>query len=261
MLSQSELHDVLYESLSELGLSDGERKLYILSLSLGPTSIAKLAEHLGIPRPNLYKVIERLETFGLAKFSERKKFARTFVVEPPTMITELLKQKRDKIALFDSRVTQSMPDLLAMYSQGELPTSIKILQGKEAYLKVFYQILDEEKVSVDFCGSVEDYLGFLPQIDQDRWTKQRVARGTHVRVLALPGAEANRLSTVADEQLREIRWLPNEQTFQSAFQLFGNKVVIWQPHAPLALLIEDQYIVKMLRALFEIMWKDRMVST
>ncbi len=257
MLSQSELHDVLYESLSELGLSDGERKLYMLSLSLGPTSIAKLAEHLGIPRPNLYKVIDRLESFGLAKFSERKKFARTFVVESPTVITELLKQKRDKIALFDSRVTQSMPDLLAMYSQGELPTSIKILQGKEAYLKVFYQILDEEKVSVDFCGSVEDYLGFLPQVDQDRWTKQRITRGIKVRVLALPGNEANRLSTIAKEQLREIRWLPNEQTFQSAFQLFGNKVVIWQPHAPLALLIEDQYIVKMLRVLFEIMWNDR----
>lgn len=257
MLSQSELHDVLYESLSELGLSDGERKLYMLSLSLGPTSILKLAEHLGIPRPNLYKVINRLESFGLAKFSQRKKFVRNFVVESPTVITDLLKQKRDKIELFDSRVTQSMPDLLAMYSQGELPTSIKIIQGKEGYLKLFYQILDEEKVSVDFCGSVDDYLGFLPQVDQDRWTKQRVARGTHVRVLALPGEEANRIAGVAKEQLREIRWLPNETKFETAFQLFGNKVVVWQPHTPLALLIEDQYIVKMLRALFDIMWNDR----
>ena len=232
-----------------------------MSLSLGPVSIAKLAEHLSIPRPNLYKVIERLEKFGLAKFSTRKKFARNFVVEPPTIITELLKQKRDKIERFDSRVTQSMPDLLAMYSQGELPTSIKIIQGTEAYLKVFYQILDEEKECVDFCGSVEDYLGFLPQPDQDRWTKQRVARSTRVRVLALPGARADRLVEVSTEQLRELRWLPSETKFETAYQLFGNKVVIWQPHAPLALVIEDQYIVKMLRALFEIMWNDRASST
>ncbi len=256
MISQKELQDILYESLTELGLTENERNLYLLSLSQGPETLTKLAESLNMPRPNIYKVIEGLESKGLAKFSERKKFARTFTVEPPTVITELLRRKREDIARYDSQVTRAMPDLLAMYAQGELPTSIKVLQGSDAYLKVFYQILDEEKGCVDFCGSTEDYLGFLPQSDQERWTKQRVARGTRVRVLAFPGARIEELASVAKEQLREIKFLPADKKFEAAFQLFGNKVVIWQPHAPLALLIEDQYIVKMLRMLFDTMWEQ-----
>ena len=47
MLSQNELQGILYESLIELGLTENERHLYVLSLSLGPTTITKLAEHLG----------------------------------------------------------------------------------------------------------------------------------------------------------------------------------------------------------------------
>lgn len=43
--------------------------------------------------------------------------------------------------------------------------------------------------------------------------------------------------------------------FQTAFQLFGNKVIIWQPKAPLAVLIEDEYIVQMLKSIFFIMWE------
>lgn len=256
MLSQNELHKVLYESLLELGLTDNERKLYLLSLTNGPQTLTALAASLNIPRPNVYKVVEGLESKGLAKFSERKKFARTFVVEPPTKITEFLRQKRETIARQDSQVTLAMPDLLAMYSQGELPTNIKILQGTGAYIKIFFQILEEEKTCVDFCGSVEDYLGFLPQVDQERWTKIRVARGTRVRTLAFGnGPRTAAITQSAGADLREVRILNNTKQFGSAFQLFANKVVIWQPHAPLALLIEDQYIVQMLRALYETLWE------
>ncbi len=265
MLSQKELQEILYESLVELGLTENERGLYTLSLSLGPATLTKLAEIMGMPRPNVYKVIEGLESKGLAKFSERKKFARTFIVEAPTTITELLRHKHEKITRFCTRVTHAMPDLLAMYSQGELPTTIKVLQGTDAYLNVFYQILDEEKTCIDFCGSVQDYLEFLPQADQERWTKKRVARGTRVRVLSLPSQETERIASVAQQQLREIKYLPPDKKFETAFQLFGNKVVVWQPRAPLALLIEDQYIVKMLRMLFETMWehaeKNKTVQT
>lgn len=256
MISQKELHKILYESLHELGLTENERNLYVLSLVMGATTLSALAAHLGVPRPNVYKIIEGLEMLGLAKFSERKRYLRTFVVEPPTVITELLRRKREEISRFDQEVTAAMPDLLGMYSQGELPTSIKVIQGVEGYIKVFYQILDEEKLSVDFCGSVEDFLGFLPQVDQDRWTQRRLVKGIRVRTLALPGPKTQLVAGKAAHELREVRILTKTIPFESAFQLFANKVVIWQPRAPLALLVEDEYIVKMLRSLFETMWVD-----
>ena len=142
MLSQSELKQNLYDSLKELGLTEGEINLYLNSLSLGPTTMIKLAEHLAIPRPNIYKIISGLEAHGLAKFSERKRYARTFVVEPPTVVLEKLRQKRKTVADLDQTLVGVMPDLLAMYHQGETPTKIKVLEGKEQWHKILFQILN-----------------------------------------------------------------------------------------------------------------------
>lgn len=255
MLSQSEVRGILYDSLVELGLTENERHLYVLSLSLGPTTITKLAEHLGIPRPNVYKVIGALEKQGLAKFSERKNYVRTFMVEPPTAVTEALRKKRSDIAHLDEKVTGMMPSLLAMYGQGELPTSIKVVQGKEGFINLFHQILDEENVCVDFCGSVENYLGFIPEADQERWTETRLKRNIRVRTLGIPSPAMDRVAMVAGKQLREVKYLHTNRAFQTSFQLFANKIIFWQPEAPLAVLVEDEFIVSMMRSLFEKLWE------
>lgn len=60
MISKTEVKKNLYTSLKELGLTESEANLYITSLALGPAMIASLAEHLAMPRPNIYKVIAGL---------------------------------------------------------------------------------------------------------------------------------------------------------------------------------------------------------
>jgi hypothetical protein len=41
----------------------------------------------------------------------------------------------------------------------------------------------------------------------------------------------------------------------TSFQLFANKVIIWQPKAPVAILIEDQYVIAMLKSIFDKLWE------
>ena len=103
----------VYTSLKELGLTDYEANLYIISVKLGPTPIKKLAEILQISRPNVYKVIKGLEKYGLTKFSDKEKFSRNFIVEPPTIVLEKLREKREKLAEIDRNYTVNLPELLA----------------------------------------------------------------------------------------------------------------------------------------------------
>ena len=56
--------------------------------------------------------------------------------------------------------------------------------------------------------------------------------------------------------MRETRVLKTAQPFVTLFQLYANKALIWQPKAPLAILIEDEYIVQMLRSVFDVLWKQ-----
>lgn len=252
--SEIEVNTNIQGSLKELGLLESEINLYTTSLRLGPTSIVSLADSLGISRPNVYKAIAGLEEKGLAKFSDRKKYMHTFVVEPPTVILEKLRKKKAEMSDIEKVLVSVMPDLLASYHQGETPTKIKVLQGKEQFVNAFFSILDEEGEETQFFGSAKNFVKFISWEEEYRWMAKRKERGIFVKSLLLPDEDAEMLHKTDSENLREIRIIKGMDPFVTGFQLYANKAFIWQPAGSLAVLIEDEYIVAMLKSVFNVLW-------
>jgi len=258
MPAKAEIKKNLYASLKELGLTESEANLYITSLALGPTTIASLAEHLNMPRPNIYKVIAGLEQHGLTKFSERKPYTRTFMVEPPTIVLEKLREKREVVSDLDQTLVGAMPDLLAMYHQGETPTKIKVLEGEEQWYKIFFQVLDEAKDRIDYFGSADAFISLISWETEKEWIRKRVEKKIHINVLLTPGKDAQTLSENDEKEMRTTRIFKGTVPVVTGFMLYANKVIIWQPKAPLALLIEDEYIIQMLRSVFNVLWEKEL---
>lgn len=252
--SDLEVQKNLQMSLNELGLLESEANLYATSLALGPATIASLAEHLGIPRPNVYKGIAGLEKHGLAKYSDRKRYTRTFVVEPPTIVLEKLRKKRETMSGLDQTLVAAMPDLLANYHQGETSTKIKIFKGKDQWMKIFFQVLDEAKEKISFFGSADSFIELIGWDTELEWIKERKNKGIHIDVLLTPGKNADKLKQTDTEGMRTTKLFTGANPFVTGFMLYANKVIIWQPKAPLVVLIEDEYIVEMLRSIFNHMW-------
>lgn len=242
------------DSLEELGLTSHEIELYLLSLRLGPTPAAKLAEELEITRPNIYKVISGLEKHGLAKFSEKKGINKNFMVESPTKIVERLREKNQTIQSYDAKMMETMPDLLALYQQGELPTSIRIFEGADQFQKLFFQTLDEAREEMQFFGSAKDFRELVPWTEHKAWVERRQRKGLRIKALFLPSQEIKQIEQDHDP-LRETRYLKGVAPFQTLFQIYANKMVIWQPKGALAVLIEDQYIIAMMKAMFFKLWE------
>ncbi len=255
MLSQTQLQASLDPALDELGLTPYEKNMYLLSLSLGPTPISAFAKHLGISRPNVYKVILGLEKRGLAIFSDRASRTKTFVVESPHILIKRLKEKRERMEQLDGSVLSILPDLLALYQQGDMATSLKVFDTKKAWVDLFFQILTETNDEYLFFGNVEKFLAFAPSV-QAQWVKDRVGRGIKGKLLTLPSVVAKEKSTHDKEELRETRFLSSMKSFEASFLIFGKKVIIWQPKAPLAILVEDAFIVQMLRSIFDVLWEQ-----
>lgn len=250
-----ELQQSLYNSLRELGITEHEADLYITSLALGPSPLSKIAEQMKISRPNVYKLIAKLEERGLVAIAGRAKYSRAFTVESPAIVLNHLRKKREGMATLDHSLASAMPDLLALFHQGGAPTKIKIIQGEVELKKLFFQILEEEKVQSDFYGSAKDFIGFFSWATEREWIKERNKKGIKIRSLLLPSEEAATLMPDDDKELREIRVVRGLVPFVTGFQLFANKVIIWQPKAPLAVLIEDEYIVAMLKSTFNHLWE------
>lgn len=252
MLSQAQLQEFLLPTLEELGLTEYEKQLYLLSLTLGPAPVSEFAKRLGVSRPNVYKVILGLEKHGLAIFSEKIGHKRTFSVESPHVLIQRLREKREKLTRLDQDVFKVLPDLLALYQQGDRPTILKVFDTKETWIKAFFDTLSETSGEHLFFGNLERFLAMNPQ-EQARWVEERTERGIRGRLLAFPGTDARQKQRNDASELRETRLL-NLQPFETSFQVFGKKAIVWQPLTPLAILIEDEYIVAMLKAIFEGFW-------
>jgi len=256
MAELKEIKQNVYNVLKELGLSEFEIKLYTISLLLGPSSLSTLATHLGISRPNVYKIIKGLERHGLVKFSDRKKYARTFMVESPTAVLEKLRKKRDRAGELDYQLTSVMPDLISLYRQGETPTKVKILEGSEQFSKLYEMILEEAHGQTEFFGSLTAVIDSTSLEWQKEWGAKRARKGIMLRSLILPDKELESVRGINKKMMRELRFLKNIPSFPSSFQIFANKVIIWQPKVPLAILIEDENIVHMFCNIFEVFWKQ-----
>lgn len=254
MNSENEVKQNVYSALKELGTTEGEANLYVTSLTMGPASIVALAEHLGMPRPNVYKVIAGLERLGLAKFSERKRHARTFIVEPPTVVLEKLRTKREVVAGLDQTLVGAMPNLLAMYHQGETPTKMKIYEGKEQWMKIFFQTLEEAKDTMSFFGSADAFINMISWETENEWIKERMKKSIHINVLLTPGNDALALNANDAHEMRTTR-LFKGAPMETGVMLYANKAIFWQPKAPLAMLIEDEFIVEMFASMFAALWE------
>ena len=243
----------IYTSLNELGLTEHEVNLYIVSLRLGPSSIITLAKSLQISRPNVYKVIKGLEKYGLAKFSDKEKFSRNFIVEPPTVLLDKIRDKKRNLAEIDQNLTLNLPGLLAMYHQGTSDSKIKIYKGKSDYINIFRQSLDEESKEILFFGSSNDFVQFVSLDVENKWIEDRVKKGIHIKVLSVASEFSDRLVENDEKELRKTKIIESKD-FSSSFMLFGNKIIFWQPKAPLAIVIQDQFIYEMMKVIFEKAW-------
>lgn len=249
----------LRQSLIDLGLTANEISLYLTSLSVGPVTIAALSHRLGVRRPNLYKIIAQLEARGLARFTATKRKRRTFMVEPPTIVRELLQKRRESIATDEHRLISAIPALMANYRQGEGSTKIKFFESREEWMNAFFDTLNEAD-NIEWFGNYHDWVSFVTPEQEKLWIEKRIQKKIPIKLLMLPSEEGAALVNPAPEDRREYRILDSATPFNCSFQVFSNKVLIWQPKMPLAVLIEDEYIAQMFRAIFQALWEKSPVA-
>lgn len=255
MLSYSELKQQLYTALCELGLTEQQRNLYLTSLHQGPMPVVLLAKTLRISRPNVYKLISGLEEHGLARFSKQRKYARMFMVEPPTTLVKCLRKKKEAVQLLTQNVTGLLPDLYSLYQQGANQTKIRVLRTEQEYSEAVQDMLLEVDDEIYFFGSFDDFVRTVTPEGFARFTALRLERNIVSKTLILPTRHETSLWRTRLVEKRELRILKQAARFLGSFQLTRHKIILWQPLTPLAILIEDDAFAQMLQSMFDVLWE------
>ncbi|MBP6084718.1 hypothetical protein KA517_00575 [Candidatus Gracilibacteria bacterium] len=248
---------ILKKALIGLGSSELAAQLYLILLRDQDQSLLGIAKLLEVSRPTLYKCLSELLMLGLVvENGVVKANKHNFRVTSPSRLLELWRQKIEGDQRHEQELLQHLPQLLVEYEQGSQPALVKVLKGSDAFVKLFFQILEEEKEVTEFFGSVEDFIQFISWDQDKKWIKKRISQQMKMRTLLLPSQDTRTLQRADKKELRETRVLVGLAPFETAFQLFANKVILWQPKAPIAVVVEDQFIVKMMKSIFYYCWEQ-----
>lgn len=241
----------LFGVLMELGLSDKEAKVYLACLSLGPTSVAKIANIGEIKRPSVYPVIDRLKKFGLMT-EEIKGFKTFYNAEPPEKLELVLEERKAKFK-------NALPDFSKLYN----------LQGDHDVIKRYEGLQAVKSVYEDLLRNIQPHEEYLIIADQANWLKldkeyfmdfsrRRAKLPINIRMLQVYSHEAEWFKKYEKNFNLKLKFLPKNLTnLITNLVVIPKMLVIHQIIPPIsAMVIENKSAIVLHQQLFEIIWKS-----
>ena len=237
-------------ALKSLDLTDREIAIYLALLELGPASIRDLAAKADVNRGSTYETLKVLVKKGIVNYLPKGK-RRIFQAEDPSRLLDLAEEKQQELeATLASLKTDIIPAL--RHLKPEFATSnVRFYEGDEGVEYVLRDILSstdkgDKSYSVISTQALREHL-YRPF---PTFTKQRIAKGIFVRVLAIGegGDEA---------ELAERKWMKGEGD-ASYIAIYPPKVAmisLTKNDFPVAVVIDSDAISGTHQMMFDTLWK------
>jgi len=239
-------HEPLIATLSAVGLSEKESRVFIALLGLGEATAGVIATKSGLKRSIVYFTLERLITQGFVQEIPGPKVKR-YAAVPAARLYQHVQANVENLRLM-------LPFLRAMQQGGEEKPRVELLEGKDAILPV-YRSMEFAKQSRYFTC----------------WNNVKVAFPEEVRRWAVNAAEVKNLNEVKnlivdDTAGREIaramrsnpkqqfRLLPKGVDFKMNFGIADSTVDITNFDPLFSVVIHSQAVADCLRTVFDLAW-------
>jgi sugar-specific transcriptional regulator TrmB len=242
--------DKLKETLIEFGLNEQEASIYLSSLSIGPTTIMKLANSSDIKRSTVYSIVESLKKKGLIRI-DIKGFKKLFVAENPEKLGDVLERKKQNLQ-------KTLPDLLALFNLKGKTGTIKYYEGIEIIKSVYESLIKDIRHGENYLIISDSKRWF--ELDKKyflNFTERRALLPIKIRMLLIDNEEGRFLQKNQKNFNCSVKILPKGTELNTTLIVTPQRVVIHQLVEPLvAIVIENSSVIKMHQETFEIMWKS-----
>ncbi|RPI85197.1 MAG: TrmB family transcriptional regulator [Chloroflexi bacterium] len=163
------------EQLMLLGFSQYEAQAYITLLEHNPTSGYELAKASGIPRANIYRILDKLEERGAVLRDESPEGTRYVPTHPSELVSRLRNGYQTSLEVVE--------ESLCRISKSTEPDTVWNLQGYKALIKHALSTIDsaQEKIQIAIWPS--------EAIKIEHSIEQAEKRGVEVTTLCLAGCK------------------------------------------------------------------------
>ena len=241
------------KELMELGLTQGEAKVYLALSELGSSTVGPVVKKSSVAYSHIYEILNRLLEDGLATFVIKNKTKYFQAVSPENLLDYL--EKKEKEVNRQKRIfTKLLPKLKIGFAKPEEEAQIFIgMKGlKAAYIKMF----------TEASGSGE-YLFFY--IHRKEYAEEsdrfyigntsffrKLFRMRGVVVRGITNEEYRRSKAVfSTTKMRYVNF-----PIPSTFEIFQDRLMIisWAVK-PVAFLIKSKEVADIMKEYFESVWK------
>lgn len=234
--------------LTELGLTEHEARVYFASLSLGPSTVLRIADVAEVKRTTVYSVIQALQQQGLMRI-EVKGFKKLFVAENPEKLESILEGRREKFR-------SALPEFAALYNLKGGESFIRYYEGRES-IRSAYENLLAGTVPHDYYCSISEVGRWYEQDTEffEALRQRRAKKNLDTRIIV-----NNTESSVAYKQKeriynQKVKILPPNTELTSTISFTPSCIVFHQIIPPVvAIVVESKSIIQVHKEIFEIMW-------
>lgn len=257
-ISQQVSKDMNLTQLQQIGLTEGEIKIYNALLELGETTRTTLAKKSGISPSKIYDVTNRLIEKGIVS-AVKKQGTLHFSAANPQRLKDFIQNKEEELQKEKDIVDQLLPTLLAKYNDAHEGINIEVFYGWDG-LKTALLTLENSMQKGDVSDVFGASAGVNPTVSDIFWAQHQARvekRGYKVRIIFNEDMKKRKKRHVYYDthKKHEIRYL--HQKTPNEFYIYKDYVLLLiSLNQPIAILIKNKETVTAFRQFFKTMWKQ-----
>lgn len=239
--------------LREIGLSEGEIKVYLALLKLGEAKKSELARESGVSSSKIYEICGRLQKKGIVGAVLKDKKTHFQAMEPKRLL-DFFNEKTAKIEKQKKELEKAIP-LFENFSKKRENRAI-LYEGLNAVKNFYRTILEELKQGEEYYVIGVNYGDSLPGVKEffENYHRQRAKKGIKVKMLVNDNAKEILVKTIRDKS--EVKYLPQYLMSNMIILFYKNKsFIFFLAKDAIGLLIENAEIAKGFKSYFDAFWK------
>lgn len=241
--------------LEEIGLTQGETRVYLALIKLGETKTGRLAKEANVSSSKVYKILDRLTVKGLVGYILKGKI-KYFSAMEPKRVLDYIDEKEKELLDKKELVKKMLPSLELAQKMSGKKTEAIVYEGFKAIKNFYLNILD------DLSKGEEYYVigaAYGPNEDITKpffynYHSQRAKKGIKVKMLA--NYETKGKLVEPNLIVSEVRYLPNYFVTNMTIVFYRNKAFIFMlTKEPVGFLIKSKEVADSFKAYFDTLWQ------
>ena len=245
------MHETL---LKEIGLTNGETKVYLSLTKLGESTVGPIAKEADVSLSKIYEILENLIKKGLVSHIVKNN-TKYFLSTDPERIIDYLEEKKKDITNSENQIKEILPSLKAQKEKNDKKSKATLYEGFRG-IKSFY-----ESVLRDSKSKEEILVIGLPKYATERyegyfldWNKRRAKKGVKIKLLF--NYNVRDLGKKREKvKLTEVRYLTQKLVTPAWIFIYQKGVAtIHLTKDPICTYIKDEEVVESYKNFFNLLW-------